>query len=285
MSTLKKYKPTSPGIRGTVLPNYRKLLSQGNSPLKRLTRKIHSNQGRSQGRISMRHHGGGHKRLFRDIDFLFLKQNVPGKVVSIEYDPNRTSFISLISYKDGDKKYILTPMGVSVGDTLITADQTPLTPGNRAKIKNIPVGSLVYNVALKVGGPAVIARSAGNSATILGHDGNFAQIKLPSGEVRKVPVEVFASIGSSSNDQHHLRVDGKAGRSRWKGIRPTVRGTAMNPVDHPHGGGEGRAGRGLRRAKTAWGRPSGKGQKTRAPKRYSGVHIVQRRKRSIINEG
>lgn len=275
---LKKYKPTSAGTRGTVLPYYKKLLSQGNDPLKSLTSGVHRKVGRSHGSISTRHKGGGHKRLFRDIDFLYLKKDVPAKIKSVEYDPNRSSFISLVAYADGERKYVLTPQGVKVGDSIITSEKAPFAPGNRTQLINIPVGSFVYNVEIKLNGGAKIARSAGNAAVILGHDGAFAQLKLPSSEVRKIPVTAFASIGQISNEQHHLRVDGKAGRSRWKGIRPTVRGTAMNPVDHPHGGGEGRQGRGLRRAKSMWGKPTGKGQKTRTPKRYSNVHIVSRRK-------
>ena len=275
---LKKYKPTSPGVRGTAIPYYKKLLSQGNKPKKSLTKGFKRDVGRnSDGRITSRRRGGGHKRLYRQIDFKQNKLDMPCKVESVEYDPNRTSFISLVCYQDGDRRYIITPSEVKVGDKLITAEKTPITPGNRMMIKNIPVGTSVYNLELKVGGGAKIARSAGNSATLLGHDGNFAFIKMPSLEVRKVPIACFASVGDVSNKEHRLRVIGKAGRKRWMGRRPLVRGNAMNAVDHPHGGGEGKQGRGRRRAVTKWGKPSDKGQKTRKPKKYSTVHIVRKR--------
>ena len=279
MKLLKKYKPTTPGQRGTVVPLYKKLLSQGNSPHKSLTKGGKRRFGRSaaDGRITSRHRGGGHKRLYRNIDFLQNKFDIPGKIISVEYDPYRTSFISLVSYRDGEKRYVLTPKGMNVGDTIVAGEKVEVKPGNRMMIKNIPAGSPIYNIELKSFGGAKIARSAGIAATILGHDGNFAQLKMPSLEIRKVPTSCFATVGVVGNQEHHLRVVGKAGRSRWLGRRPTVRGNAMNPVDHPHGGGEGRQGRGRRRATTKWGKPSGKGQKTRSPKRYSDVHIVRRR--------
>ena len=273
---LKKLKPTTPGQRGTVLIDYKKTLSQGNRPHSSLIKKNHRKVGRGK-KITMRHRGGGHKRLYRDIDFKYNKKDVEGRVESIEYDPNRTSFISLICYKDGERRYLITPKEIKVGDKVITKDKAPLKPGNRMKLSNIPVGTFVYNVELKVNGGAKIARSAGNSVEVLGHDGKTAQLKMPSGEIRKVPREVFASVGSVSNDEHHLKVIGKAGRSRWLGRRPTVRGSAMNPVDHPYGGGEGRQGRGRRRAVTKWGKPAGKGQKTRKKKLYSNRLIVKRR--------
>ena len=275
---VKKYKPKTPGLRGTVLPLYRKLLSQGNKPHRFLTKGRSRDVGRNNvGRITTRHKGGGHKRLHRDIDFLQNKFNMPAKVETVEYDPNRTSFISLVCYQDGERRYVLTPDRVKIGDTIVTAEKAPLKPGNRMMLKNISVGTPIYNIELKTYGGAKIARSAGNAATLLGHDNTFAHIKLPSQEVRKVPVTCFASIGVVSNREHHLRVVGKAGRNRWIGKRPTVRGSAMNAVDHPYGGGEGKQGRGRRRAVTKWGKPSGKGQKTRKPKRYSNPHIVRRR--------
>ena len=275
---VKKYKPKTPGLRGTVLPLYRGLLSQGNKPHRTLTKGRSRDVGRNNaGRITTRHKGGGHKRLHRAIDFLQDKFNMPAKVETVEYDPNRTSFISLICYEDGERRYILTPDGVNVGDILITAEKAPLRPGNRIMVRNIPVGTAIYNVELKTRGGAKIARSAGNTATLLGHDSTFAHIRMPSQEVRKVPVTCFASIGSVGNKEHHLRVIGKAGRNRWAGKRPTVRGSAMNAADHPYGGGEGKHGRGRRRAVTKWGKPSGKGQKTRKPKRYSNSHIVRKR--------
>ena len=274
---VKKYKPKTPGLRGTVLPLYRKLLSQGNKPHRSLTRGRSRSVGRNNaGRITVRHKGGGHKRLCRKIDFLQNKFNIPAKVETVEYDPNRSSFISLVCYKDGERKYILTPDGVRVGDTVITAEKAPLKPGNRAMLRNIPVGTAIYNIELKTHGGAKIARSAGNTATLLGHDNTFAHIKTPSQEIRKVPATCLASIGAVSNKEHHLRVIGKAGRNRWAGKRPVVRGSAMNAADHPYGGGEGKQGRGRRRAVTKWGKPSGKGQKTRKPKRYSDPHIVKK---------
>lgn len=274
---VRKYKPSTPGIRGTVVPLYKKLLS-GISPFRPLIKGGHRAVGRnSDGRITMRHRGGGHKRRYREIDFLQNKFDLPARVETVEYDPNRTSFISLVCYPDGERRYVLTPDGVKAGDTIITSEKAPLNPGNRMPLRSIPVGTPVYNVELKARGGAKIARSAGIAATLLGHDGVFAHIKMPSQEVRKVPVSCFASIGSVGNREHHLRVVGKAGRKRWMGRRPVVRGNAMNPVDHPHGGGEGRQGRGRRRAVTKWGKPSGKGQKTRKPKRYSDGHIVRRR--------
>ena len=275
---IKKYKPTGPGIRGTALPLYRHLLSGGNGPFSPLTKGRKRHVGRnSAGRITMRHRGGGHKRLFREVDFLQNKFDMPARIESVEYDPNRSSFISLVCYSDGERRYVLTPADVKVGDTIVVSERAPLSPGNRTVLKNIPVGTPIYNIELKARGGAKIARSAGNAATLLGHDGSFAHIKMPSQEVRKVPVSCFASIGSVSNREHRLRVVGKAGRKRWMGRRPIVRGNAMNPVDHPHGGGEGRQGRGRRRAVTKWGKPSGKGQKTRHPKRYSDKHIVRKR--------
>jgi large subunit ribosomal protein L2 len=230
------------------------------------------------GRITVRHKGGGHKRRFRDIDFLFDKIDIPGRIASIEYDPNRSGLIALIIYKDGEKRYMLAPQSLKVGETILAGEKAPLTPGNRLPLRNIPIGTFVYNIELKSRGGAKLCRSAGNYAEVIAHDMGYANVKLPSTEVRKIPENAWASIGEVSNEEHHLENIGKAGRSRWMGIRPTVRGTAMNPVDHPHGGGEGRQGRGLRRAKSAWGKPTGKGQKTRTPKKYSNRLIVSRRK-------
>jgi large subunit ribosomal protein L2 len=212
------------------------------------------------------------------VDFLFDKIDIPGRVASIEYDPHRSGFIALVIYKDGEKRYMLAPKSVTVGQTIIASEKATLTPGNRLPIKNIPVGTFVYNIEVKARGGAKLGRSAGNYAEVVAHDAPYASIKLPSTEVRKIPGNAWASIGSVSNDEHHLENVGKAGRARWMGIRPTVRGSAMNPVDHPHGGGEGRQGRGLRRAKSLWGKPTGKGQKTRGPKKYSNRLIVSRRK-------
>ena len=264
---VKKYKPKTPGLRGTVLPLYRKILSQGNKPFRPLTKGMSRNVGRnSAGRITTRHKGGGHKRKHRDIDFSQNKFDIPAKVETVEYDPNRSSYISLICFEDGERRYVLTPDGVVVGDTIITAERAPLRPGNRLMLKNIPVGTEIYNIELKTNGGAKIARSAGNTATLLGYDNSFAHIKMPSQEVRKVPATCFASIGSVSNKEHHLKVIGKAGRNRWLGKRPTVRGSAMNAVDHPYGGGEGRQGLGRRRLVTKWGKPARKKTKNKKAK-------------------
>ena len=258
--------------------NYRAALS-GHAPHKALKGGGKRGTGRNnQGRITMRHRGGGHKQLWRDVDFVFDKKNIPAKITTIEYDPNRSAFIGLAVYADGAKRYIIVPKNVVVGDTFIVSEEAPVTRGNRLPLKNMPVGTFVYNIEVKPNGGGKIARSAGNYAEIVAQDSGYTHLKMPSTEVRKVLGTAWASVGESSNDEHRLVNLGKAGRSRWLGKRPTVRGTAMNPVDHPHGGGEGKQGRGLRRAKTLWGRPSGKGQKTRRPKKYSNVFIVSRRR-------
>ncbi len=258
--------------------DYRKILT-ASEPYKALTGGNTRGYGRNnQGRISVRHKGGGHKRLFRDIDFTYTKREIPAKIETIEYDPNRGAFISLALYADGERRYVLTAKGAKVGDTFITSEKAGVKPGNKLPLKLIPVGTFVYAVELKPEGGAKLARGAGNFVEVIAQDGAHTLLKLPSTEVRKVMGTCFATVGEASNDELHLVNYGKAGRSRWKGIRPTVRGTAMNPVDHPYGGGEGRQGRGLRRAKTLWGKPAGKGQKTRTPKKYSNNLIVSRRK-------
>ena len=257
---------------------YKKLLS-GHRPHKALMRGKKSTGGRnSQGRITMRHHGGGHKKRFRDVDFKFNKKNVTAKIASIEYDPFRSAFIGLAVYQDGEKRYVILPQKVQVGDTFIVSDSAPVKTANRMPLGNVPVGTFVYNIELKPGAGGVLARSAGNYAEVIAQDAGYTHLKMPSTEVRRIIGTAWASIGEVSNEEHRLVNIGKAGRSRWMGIRPTVRGTAMNPVDHPHGGGEGRQGRGLRRAKSLWGKPTGKGQKTRRPKKYSNVFIVSRRR-------
>jgi large subunit ribosomal protein L2 len=275
---MKTYKPTSPSRRNQSTVSYRNVLSKY-IPEKSLTGGFKRSYGRNnQGRITMRHKGGGHKRLYRDVDFMYNKKNIPAKIMSIEYDPNRNSFISLVCYQDGEKRYVIIPKSMKVGDSFIVGEKAPLTVGNRLPLKIIPVGTFVYNIEIKPGNGAKLARSAGVFGQVVANDLGFTNIKMPSTEVRKVPEDAWASIGEVSNSEYKLQNFGKAGRSRWKGIRPRVRGTAMNPVDHPHGGGEGRQGRGLRRAKTMWGKPSGKGQKTRTPKKYSNMWVVSRRK-------
>ena len=275
---MKTYKPTSPSRRNMTTLPYKKLLS-GDKPMKSLLSSKKRQSGRNNaGRVTMRHQGGGHKRRLRDIDFKYDKKDIPAKIETIEYDPYRTGFIARALYADGTRRYVLAPKDVKVGDTFIVGENVPLKPGNRVPLGRIPSGTFVYNVELKQGAGARLARSAGNYAEVVAHDAGYAQLKLPSTEVRKVSDLCYASIGAVGNEESRLVKIGKAGRSRWKGIRPTVRGTAMNPVDHPHGGGEGRQGRGLRRAKSMWGKPTGKGQKTRTPKKYSNVFIVSRRK-------
>lgn len=261
----------------TTLP-YRELLS-GDGPHKPLLKSKKRQAGRNAfGRVTTRHQGGGHKRRLRDIDFKYDKKNIPARIETVEYDPFRSAFIGLALYRDGERRYVILPKQVQVGSTFVVAADAPLLPGNRLPLGSIPVGTFVYNIELSPGAGAALVRSAGNFAEVVAHDAGYAQIKLPSTEIRKVSDLSWASVGTVGNEEYNLVVLGKAGRSRWLGIRPTVRGTAMNPVDHPHGGGEGRQGRGLRRAKSMWGKPTGKGQKTRTPKKYSNVFIVSRRK-------
>jgi len=276
--SIKQYKPTTPGQRGMSGIIYRKVLS-GDQPTKSLLKGGKRYAGRNnRGRISVRHKGGGHKRLLRAVDFTFDKKNIPAKIASVEYDPHRSAFIALAVYADGEKRYILVPKNLPVGSTFIVAENAPITAGNRLPLGNMPVGTFVYNIELKPGNGGKVARAAGNYAEVIAHDAGFTHLKMPSTEVRRFISTAWASVGEVSNAEHRLVVLGKAGRTRWKGIRPTVRGSVMNPVDHPHGGGEGRQGRGLRRAKSLWGRPTGKGQKTRRPKKYSNVFVVSRRK-------
>lgn len=256
---------------------YRGVITKS-TPEKSLTHGFRRSVGRnSQGRITTRHKGAGHKRLFRDIDFIYNKKDIPAKITSVEYDPNRSAFIGLVVYKDGEKKYVILPKTSKPGDMFIVSEKAEVLPGNRLPLKNIPVGTFIYNIELKPMGGAKIARSAGIFAQVVANADGYTNIKMPSTEVRKVSENCWASVGTVSNEEHHLENYGKAGRSRWKGIRPTVRGTAMNPVDHPYGGGEGRQGRGTKRPKTLWGKVTG-GRKTRHPKKYSNVFIVSRRK-------
>lgn len=275
---MKNLRPVTPGTRGMSRLEYRTLLS-GHRPHKPLVKGKRRTGGRNAfGRVTMRWRGGGHKRRFRDVDFSFNKKNVPARIATIEYDPTRSAFIALAVYQDGAKRYCLVPRNMAVGDTFIVSENAPIKIGNRLQLGNIPVGTFVYNIELKPGGGGKIARSAGNYAEVIAQDAGYTHLKLPSSEVRRVIGTAWASVGEASNEEHRLVILGKAGRSRWMGKKPKVRGTAMNPVDHPHGGGEGRQGRGSRRQKTIWGKPSGKGQKTRRPKKYSNVFIVSRRK-------
>jgi len=271
---LKKHKPITPGRRGmiTLIPEI-----TSSCPLKRLTRPLKKNSGRNQrGIITMRHRGGGHKKKYRLIDFKQKKLDIPAKVLSLEYDPNRSALIALIVYRDGEKRYILAPQGLKPGNEIIASKKAPIKPGNRLPLANIPLGIPIYNIELQAGRGGQIVRSAGGAAIILAKEGDWVQVKLPSGEVRMIRKECTASVGTLSNPEHNLLVLGKAGRVRWLGRRPRVRGTAMNPVDHPHGGGEGKAPIGLIHPKTPWGKPT-RGVKTRRRK-YSNRFIIKRRK-------
>lgn len=248
-------------------------------PEKSLTFGRKKNSARNnRGRITVRHHGGGHKQLYRLVDFKQNKYNVSAKVASIEYDPNRTCFIALIVYKDGEKRYILAPKDLKVEDVIVTSEKAPLTIGNRLMLKNIPVGAFVHNVEFFPGKGGQLARSAGNSVQVMAQEGGYTHLLLPSSEIRKVLDSGYASIGSLSNSEWNTITIGKAGRSRWLGIRPTVRASAMNPRDHKYGGGEGRALRGTRRPKTKWGKITG-GRKTRNKNKRSSAFIIRRRKK------
>lgn len=246
-------------------------------PYKRLLRRLEKRAGRnSQGRITMRHQGGGHKKLYRMVDF---KRNVfdePAKVEALEYDPYRTAFIARVQRKDGTRSYILAPQGLKPGDEVVTSESAPLNVGNRMRLKHIPVGYHVHDVELKPGRGGQLARSAGSSAEVLANANGYTDLKLNSREIRRVPWDGLASIGEVSNPEHNLVTIGKAGRSRWLGIRPTVRGSAMNPVDHPYGGGEGRTQRGTRKPKTKWGKVTG-GRRTRKKHKRSDRLILARR--------
>jgi len=274
---MKKFKPTSAGSRGTQLVSYRGVLTRS-TPVKSLTQGIRRTGGRNnQGRVTTPHKGGGNKRRFRDIDFLYNKKNIPARIESVEYDPNRSGFISAVVYADGERRYVLMPQKITVGSNFVVKEDAPVEIGNRLVLKNIPVGTFVYNIEIAPNGGAKLVRSAGVFAQIAAHDEGKTSIKMPSGEVRKIIAMCWASIGEVSNSEHKLVKKGKAGRARWRGVRPTVRGSAMNPVDHPHGGGEGRQGIALRRGpKTRHGKLA-YGIKTRKPKKYSNRMIVTRR--------
>ena len=273
---MKTYKPTTPSRRNMTTVTYRGIITT-NDPYKPLTTGFRRGSGRNAyGRITSQHRGGGHKRSFREIDFVYDKKDIPAKLQTIEYDPNRSGFIALCAYADGAKRYVLVPQSMKVGDTFIVGEKVDLEVGNRLALKNIPVGTFVYNVELKLRAGAKLVRSAGTYAQVVAHDNGYTSIKLPSTEIRKVVDTCYASIGEVSNEEYRLRNIGKAGRSRHLGIRPKTRAMAKNPVDHPYGGGEGAQPRGTRRPKTKQGKTTG-GHKTRAPKKYSNVHIVSRR--------
>jgi large subunit ribosomal protein L2 len=259
--TLKKYKPTSPGRRGMSGHDFSVIDKK--KPEKKLLKSKTSKVGRgSNGKISTRHRGGGVKRRYRVIDFKRNKLDIPAKVVAIEYDPNRTALIALLAYTDGEKRYIIAPEGLKKKDTVISSKNAPIKIGNRLPLKKIPLGTSVYNIELFPGKGGQIIRSAGSYAKVTAIENRFAHVSLPSGEIKIISENSFATIGQVSNTDHNKIVIGKAGRSRWLGKRPQVRGSAMNPVDHPHGGGEGRQPIGLKHPKTPWGKPA-LGAKTR----------------------
>ena len=275
---IKKYNPTTPGSRNKTSINYRGKFST-KTPKKSLTKGVKRAVGRNnQGRITTRHKGGGNKKLYRDIDFKYLKRDIPAKITSIEYDPYRSAFIGLLTYKDGEKKYSLIPKSVKVGDEVIVSEKAPIKPGNRVPISKAPVGTFVYNVEIKPNGGARLARAAGNYIEVIAHDEGMTHIRMPSSEIRKVQSDAWASIGEVSNSEYRLQNRGKAGKNRYRGIRPTVRGSVMNTVDHPHGGGEGNQSIGLIHPKTPWGKPA-MGVKTRKNKRTEKLIVKRRKKR------
>ena len=270
---IKKLTPTSPARRyQTYLTNDELTTETPHKPL--LDSKKRTSGRNSNGRITVRHRGGGHKRHYRIIDFKRDKFGIPGKVATIEYDPNRSARIALINYADGEKRYIICPVGLTVGQTVVSGPESDILTGNALPIKNIPLGTQIHNIELRPGKGGQMARSAGSFAQLVAKEGGNAQLRLPSGEIRIVPVECMATIGQVGNVEHENVSLGKAGRTRWKGVRPTVRGVAMNPVDHPHGGGEGKTSGG-RNPVTPWGQPT-RGYKTRNNKRTD-KFIVKRR--------
>ncbi len=271
---IKKYKPTSPGRRQMAVLTYEELTTD--KPERSLLEPLRKQAGRNNmGRISVRHRGGGQKRFYRVIDFKRDKDGIPAKVATLEYDPNRSANIALLHYADGEKRYILAPLGLKVGDTLVSGVDVDIKPGNTLPLKNIPTGTLLHNIELNPGRGGQMVRSAGGVAQLMAKEGDYAHIRMPSGEVRLVHLRCRATIGQIGNlDFENVSV-GKAGRTRWKGIRPTVRGSVMNPVDHPHGGGEGRSPIG-RNPCTPWGKPA-LGAKTRHKRKASDKMIVKRR--------
>ena len=274
---IKKYKPTSPGRRDMTGQTFEEVTRA--KPHRPLVREMKKRAGRNhEGRVSIRHRGGGHKRRYRVIDFKRDKVNIPARVESIEYDPNRSARIALVVYADGERRYIVAPLGLRVGDTVMSGPDAEVRVGNCLPIRGIPVGSLIHNVELEPGRGGQLARAAGVSAQLLGKEDVYAQLRLPSGEVRRVHQDCTATIGQVGNTEHGNVKLGKAGRNRWMGWRPTVRGSAMDPNSHPHGGGEGRSPIGMPGPKTPWGKPA-MGMKTRRNKRTDKFIIRRRGKR------
>jgi large subunit ribosomal protein L2 len=272
---IKKYKPLTPSLRFKTSLTFDEITKK--VPEKALTRGKPSNAGRGAGgRIAVRRKGGGHKRKYRTIDFRRDKIGIPGKVIAIEYDPNRSSLIALVVYKDGEKRYILAPEGLNVGKTVLSGPDAVFEPGNALPLEKIPLGMMIHNIEINLGRGGQIVRSAGTSAMIVAKEGLYVTVRLPSGEMRRVNHKCYATIGELGNKDHMNVSLGKAGRSRWLGRRPKVRGTAMNPVDHPHGGGEGKT-KGGRHPVSPWGQPT-KGYKTRKKRKTSSRFIVKRRK-------
>lgn len=269
---IKSFRPTSPGRRGMTVSTFQEITKE--NPEKSLTGPLKKTGGRNnQGRITTRHHGGGQKRLYRIIDFKRDKDGIPAKVAGIEYDPNRSANIALLNYADGEKRYILAPNGLNVGDTVVSGPDADIKTGNALPLSNIPVGTVVHNIEMNPGSGGKLSRSAGSSAQLMAKEGKYATLRMPSGEMRMVLIRCKATIGQVGNlDQENITI-GKAGRSRWMGIRPSVRGVVMNPVDHPHGGGEGRSPVG-RNPVTPWGKPA-LGAKTRKRKKASEQLIVK----------
>lgn len=272
---VKQFKPTSAGVRGMSKLETSDITTS--EPYKPLLRKLKKHSGRNNyGRITVRHQGGGHKKHYRLIDFRRDKRDIPGVISTVEYDPNRNVRISLVTYADGEKRYILKPDGVKVGDTIMAGSNAEIKPGNALPLKNIPLGSIVHNIEMVPGRGGQLVRSAGGSAQLVAKEGDFATLRLPSSEMRMVRVTCYATIGTLSNPEYKNLNLGKAGRKRHMGIRPTVRGSVMNPVDHPHGGGEGRAPIGRPSPVTPWGKPT-MGYKTRSRRKASNKYIVRRR--------
>ncbi|MEG0308272.1 MAG: 50S ribosomal protein L2 [Clostridium sp.] len=272
---VKKFNPTTPSRRNMTMATFEEITT--NVPEKSLLVAKKRTGGRNnQGKITVRHHGGGAKQKYRLIDFKRTKDGIPAKVATIEYDPNRSAYIALVVYSDGEKRYIIAPVGLKVGDVVVSGPEADIKPGNTLPIANIPVGTMIHNIELQVGKGAQLVRSAGSSAQLMAKDGEYAQVKLPSGEVRYIRMNCRATIGTVSNLTHEIVKIGKAGRKRHLGIRPTVRGSVMNPNDHPHGGGEGKSPIGHASPRTPWGKPA-LGYKTRKTKKYSDKFIVKKR--------
>jgi len=273
---VRKYKPTSPGRRFMVTSSFEEVTT--GEPEKSLLESLPNNAGRNnQGKITTRHRGGDGRRTYRKIDFKRDKFNVPAKVATIEYDPNRTARIALLHYKDGEKRYILAPLGLRVGDQLMSGPEAPVRVGNALPMQRIPVGSTIHNIELTLGRGGQLVRSAGTSAQLVAKEGEYAVVRMPSTEMRRIHLRCMATLGQVGNLDHENESGGKAGRSRWLGKRPTVRGATMNPVDHPHGGGEGKTGPGGN-PKTPWGKPA-LGYRTRKPKKASQKLIMRRREK------